>query len=174
MDHLSWYTGCLWSMTRFQQALKGAFFKISTCGLLQIVGIEKGIFFITWRYLKNHGNSSDLQKSGNSDKKHILIFPVFTTFFQITRISTIFKVSSCIIYEKKSFFCTYNLQQIACRYLQRCALESLLKRGHWIETPCIFNKYSRCSRPCHGRWLHDCTSCWLLSHWLTGPINLLI
>ena len=39
-------TGCLWSMTRFQQALKGAFLKISTCGLLQIVGMEKGIFLI--------------------------------------------------------------------------------------------------------------------------------
>ena len=33
-------------MTHFQQALKGAFFKISSCGLLQTVGIEKGIFFI--------------------------------------------------------------------------------------------------------------------------------
>ena len=33
-------------MTRFQQALKGAFFKISTCDLLQIVGKEKGIFFM--------------------------------------------------------------------------------------------------------------------------------
>ena len=31
-------------MTGFQQALKGVFFKTSTCGLLQIVGIEKGIF----------------------------------------------------------------------------------------------------------------------------------
>ena len=31
-------------MTCFQQALKGAFFKISTCDLLQIVGIEKGFF----------------------------------------------------------------------------------------------------------------------------------
>ena len=31
-------------MTRFQQALKGAFIKISTCGLLQIVGMEKGFF----------------------------------------------------------------------------------------------------------------------------------
>ena len=66
------------------------------------------------------------------------MFPVFTTFFQITRISTIFKVSSCILYEKNPFFCTYNLQQIACRYLKKCALESLLKTGHWIETPCIF------------------------------------
>ena len=54
-------TGCVWSMTRFQQALKGAFFKISTCDLLQIVGMEKGIFFIfdTWRYLKNCENASD-------------------------------------------------------------------------------------------------------------------
>ena len=61
-------------MTCFQQALNGAFFKISTCGLLQIVGIEKGIFFIydTLRYLKNHGNESNLQKSGNSDKKYTL------------------------------------------------------------------------------------------------------
>ena len=32
-------------MTRFQQALKGAFFKISTYDLLQVVAIEKGIFF---------------------------------------------------------------------------------------------------------------------------------
>ena len=31
-------------MIRFQQALKGAFLKISTCGLLQIVGTEK-VFF---------------------------------------------------------------------------------------------------------------------------------
>ena len=31
-------------MTRFQQALKGVFLIISTCGLLQIVGIENGIF----------------------------------------------------------------------------------------------------------------------------------
>ena len=31
-------------MARFQQALKGAYFKISACGLLAIVGIEKGIF----------------------------------------------------------------------------------------------------------------------------------
>ena len=31
-------------MTLFQQAVKGAFFKISTWGLLQIVGTEKGIF----------------------------------------------------------------------------------------------------------------------------------
>ena len=31
-------------MTHFQQALKDAFFKISTCGLLQIVGTEKGFF----------------------------------------------------------------------------------------------------------------------------------
>ena len=39
-------------MTRFQQAHKGAFFQISTCGLLQIVGIERGIFVMydTWRY----------------------------------------------------------------------------------------------------------------------------
>ena len=61
-------------MTPFQQALKGAFFKISTCGLLQIVGIEKGIFFIydTLRYLKNNGNESNLQKSGNSEKKYTL------------------------------------------------------------------------------------------------------
>ena len=38
----------------------------------QIVDIEKGILFMydTWRYLKNHGNASDLQKSGNSDKKY--------------------------------------------------------------------------------------------------------
>jgi len=61
-------------MTPFQQALKGAFFKISPCDLLQIVGIEKGIFFMydTRVYLKNHGNGSDLQKSGNSDKKYTL------------------------------------------------------------------------------------------------------
>ena len=39
-------TACFCSMTRFQQALKGAFLRISTCGLLQIVGTEKGIFFI--------------------------------------------------------------------------------------------------------------------------------
>ena len=32
------------SMTSFQQALKGTFEKIVTCGLLQIVGIEKGFF----------------------------------------------------------------------------------------------------------------------------------
>jgi len=38
-------TGCFYSMTRFQQALKGAFLEILPCGLLQIVGIEKGIFF---------------------------------------------------------------------------------------------------------------------------------
>ena len=59
-------------MTCFQQALKGAFFKISTCDLLQIVGKEKGIFFMydTWRYLQDHGNTSDLQKSGNSDKNY--------------------------------------------------------------------------------------------------------
>ena len=31
-------------MTRFQQALKGATFKILTCSLLQCVGIEKGFF----------------------------------------------------------------------------------------------------------------------------------
>ena len=61
-------------MTRFQQALKGASLKISTCGLLQIVGMQKGIFFMydTWRYLKNCENASDLKKSGNSDKKHTL------------------------------------------------------------------------------------------------------
>jgi len=40
----SQYTGCLYSMTLFQQALKGLFFKISACGLLHIVGKEKGIF----------------------------------------------------------------------------------------------------------------------------------
>ena len=44
-------------MTHFQQAAKGEFFRISTCGLLQIVGIEKGIF-----YLKNCENASDLKK----------------------------------------------------------------------------------------------------------------
>ena len=31
------------------------------------------------------------------------MFPVFTTFVQITRISTILKVSSCILYEKNPF-----------------------------------------------------------------------
>ena len=65
------------------------------------------------------------------------MFPVFTTIFQIARISTIFCVSSCIIYEKNPFFRTYNLQQIACRYSKKCALESLLKKGHGIETPGI-------------------------------------
>ena len=38
------YTGCFYLMTRFQQALKGAFLKILTCNLLQIVGKEKGMF----------------------------------------------------------------------------------------------------------------------------------
>ena len=58
-------------------------------------------------------------------------------FFQIARIFTIFKVSSCIIYKKSPFFYTYNLQQTACPYFKKCVLESLLKTGHWIETPCI-------------------------------------
>ena len=40
------HTGCFYSMTCFQQALQGAFLEISTCGLLQIVDIEKGIIFI--------------------------------------------------------------------------------------------------------------------------------
>ena len=39
-------TGCFYLLTRFQQALNGAFLEISTCGLLQIVDIEKEIFFI--------------------------------------------------------------------------------------------------------------------------------
>ena len=64
--YVHWHdnTGYLWSMTRFQQDLKGVSLIISTCGLLQIVGIEKGFFFIydTWRYLKNCENASDLKK----------------------------------------------------------------------------------------------------------------
>ena len=35
------------------------------------------------------------------------------------------------------FLYTYNLQQTACRYFKKCAIESLLKTGHWIETPYI-------------------------------------
>ena len=54
------------------------------------------------------------------------MFPVFTTFFQVIRISM----------KQIPFFSTYNLQQTACRYLKKCALESLLKTGHWWETPC--------------------------------------
>ena len=68
-------------------------------------------------------------------------YPVLPLFFQIARISTIFKLSSCILYDKNPFFHTYNLQQTACRYLKKCALESLLKTGHWSETPGIL-KYS--------------------------------
>ena len=29
------------------------------------------------------------------------------------------------------------VQQTACQYLKKCALESLLKTGHWSDTPCI-------------------------------------
>ena len=57
------------------------------------------------------------------------MFPVFTTFFQITRISTIFKVSSCILYEKNPFFYTYNLQQIACRYFLKMRPWELVEKG---------------------------------------------
>ena len=32
-------------MTRFQQAIKGAIFRILTYNLVQIVGIEQGFFF---------------------------------------------------------------------------------------------------------------------------------
>ena len=59
-----------------------------------------------------------------------ILFVGITTFFQIGRISTLFEVSSCILYEKNPFFHTYNLQQTACRYLKKCAFESLLKTGH--------------------------------------------
>ena len=55
------------------------------------------------------------------------MFPVFTTFFQINCISTIFKLSLCIIYETNPLFCTYNLQQTA-KYLKKCALESIDQR----------------------------------------------
>ena len=45
-------------LTRVQQALNGAFFKISTCGLLQIVGTEKGICFIYEMRSAEGGNLS--------------------------------------------------------------------------------------------------------------------
>ena len=57
-------TGCFYSMTLFQQALKGAFFRISTCDLLQIVGAEKGFFSYIMHEdtQKNCGNARDLKK----------------------------------------------------------------------------------------------------------------
>ena len=72
-------TGCFYSMTLFQQALKGAFFKISTCDLLQIVGTEKGIFFIydAWRYTKNCGFASDL-KNSSENRKHLVLYKMYT------------------------------------------------------------------------------------------------
>ena len=53
--------------------------KISTCGLLQIAGIEKGIFFIyrlydTWRYLKNCENANDLKKVVIPTLKILILF----------------------------------------------------------------------------------------------------
>ena len=79
LHHIKWNTGCFYSMTLFQQALKGAFFKISTCDLLQIVGTEKGIFFIydAWRYTKNYGNASDL-KNSSENRKHLVLYKMYT------------------------------------------------------------------------------------------------
>ena len=74
------YTRCFYSMTRFQQAIKGASLKISTCGLLQIVGTEKMIFFFiydTWRYKTNCGNASDLKKS-SENRKHLVLWKSYT------------------------------------------------------------------------------------------------
>ena len=81
-----------------------------------------------------------------------ILFVGITTFFQIGRISTIFKVSSCILYEKNPFFHTYNLQQTACRYLKKCVLESLLKTGHLSDTPCIVYPYIKNS--CKYQYLY--------------------
>ena len=53
-----------------------------------------------------------------------ILFVGITTFFQISRIFTICKVSSCIIYEQKSFFYTCNLRQIACRYSKNALLRA--------------------------------------------------
>ena len=88
-------------MTRFQQALKG---------VLQIVGIEKGIFvflYDTWRYLTNHGNASDLQKSGNSDKNYTRCFYSMTRFQQALK-GVFLEISTCgllqIVDIEKCFF----------------------------------------------------------------------
>ena len=103
-----------------------------------------------------------------------ILFVGITTFFQIGRISTIFKVSSCILYEKNPFFHTYNLQQTACRYLKKCALESLLKTGHWSDTPCISpcislfyqSKVTKNHHRSHRRgWPSSPSIIWLLREW---------
>ena len=77
---------------------------------------------------------------GNS--KRIIIFKKYTFcrnyhFFQIARIFTIFKVSSCIIYEKITFSIPTICNKPHVDIIKEYALESLLKTGHWSETPCI-------------------------------------
>ena len=85
------------------------------------------------------------------------MFPVFTTFFSNrSHFHNVFFYLHVSYMKKNSFFCTYNLQQNTCRYLQRCALETLLKKGHWKETPCIlwiWSHYDWCDF-----WISDFTA----------------
>ena len=61
-------TGCFYSMTRFQQPLNGAFLKISTRGLLQIVDMENGFF----SYIIHEDTLKiiEIEKNGISDKQY--------------------------------------------------------------------------------------------------------
>ena len=74
-----WYTGCFYSMTRFQQALKGTFFEISICDLLEIVGTEKGIFFHIWYMTiqEKLWKCERFEKSSES-RKHLVLWKSYT------------------------------------------------------------------------------------------------